>query len=152
MEWTGLDWSGVDLSGVEWTPVHINICTWLYFVKSPLESSGVHMDSGGDSKVLVYGINCVSISPTMQNLWDHFSATPIFRDVIDALEGIQSESGLRAQHRVAQYMIDKGKLWFVGGGTWAWAVARRECVTKEEAVELARKEHEKRGALSLQSN
>ena len=38
VDWTGLDWSGVDLSGVEWTPVHINICTWLYFVKSPVES------------------------------------------------------------------------------------------------------------------
>ena len=42
-------------------------------------------------------------------------------------------------------MIDEGKLWFVGGGTWAQEVARRECVTKEEAVELARKEHEKGG-------
>jgi Reverse transcriptase (RNA-dependent DNA polymerase) len=29
----------------------------------------------------------------------------------------------RAQHRVAQYMIDKGKLWFLGGGTRTRAVA-----------------------------
>ena len=42
-------------------------------------------------------------------------------------------------------MIEKGKLWYVGGGTWARVVARRECVTKEEAVELARTEHEKGG-------
>ena len=98
---------------------------------------------------LVYGINCVLISPATQNLQDHFSATPIFWNIIDALEGIQSESGLwerkRVQHWAAQYMIDEGKLWFVGGGTWAQAVARRVCVTKEEAVELARKEHEKGG-------
>jgi hypothetical protein len=42
-------------------------------------------------------------------------------------------------------MIDEGKLWFVGGGTRTRAVARRECVTKEEAVELARAEHDKGG-------
>ena len=42
-------------------------------------------------------------------------------------------------------MVDEGKLWFVGGGTSTRAVARRECVTKEEAVELARIEHEKGG-------
>ena len=39
----------------------------------------------------------------------------------------------------------KGKLWYVGGGTWARVVARRECITKEEAVELARTEHKKGG-------
>ena len=42
-----------------WT--YLKICTWLYFgetplestgVQSPVESSGVHMDYGGDSKVL----------------------------------------------------------------------------------------------------
>ena len=42
-------------------------------------------------------------------------------------------------------MIDEGKLWFVGGGMCAQAVARRECVTREEAVELAKKEHKKGG-------
>ena len=35
-------------------------------------------------------------------------------------------------------MIEDGKLWFVGGGTSAWVVAKRECVMKEEAVELAK--------------
>ena len=60
-----------------------------------------------------------------------------------------SEIGLqerkRARHRAAHYMIDEGKLWFVGGGTCARAVARWECVTKDEAVELARIKHEKGG-------
>ena len=42
-------------------------------------------------------------------------------------------------------MIDEGKLWFIGGGTRTRAVAKRECVTKEEAMELARIEHEKGG-------
>ena len=75
---------------------------------------------------------------------------PLFQDVVDALEGIQSGIGLRerkrARHHAARrYMIEDGKLWFVGGGTHAWAIARRECVTKEESVELARIEHEKGG-------
>ena len=68
VEWTGLDWSEVDLSGVEWIPVHINICTWLYFVKSPVESSGVHMDSWGDSKVLVHINICT---------WLYFVKSPL---------------------------------------------------------------------------
>ena len=42
-------------------------------------------------------------------------------------------------------MIEEGKLWFIGGGTRTRAVARRECVTKEEAIELAKLEHEKGG-------
>jgi hypothetical protein len=42
-------------------------------------------------------------------------------------------------------MIEHGKLWFIGGGTGTWAVAQQECVTKEEAVELARIKHEKGG-------
>ena len=40
---------------------------------------------------LVYGVNCVSTSPTTQSLCDHFATTPLFQDMIDALEGIQSE-------------------------------------------------------------
>jgi hypothetical protein len=65
------------------------------------------------------------------------------------LEGIQIEARLRerkrVRHRAARYMIDEGKLWFVGGGTRMRAVAQRDCVTKEEAVELARVKHEKGG-------
>jgi transposase InsO family protein len=98
---------------------------------------------------LVYGINCLSIPSATQSLRDRFATTPLFRDVIDALEGIQSDLGLRerkrARHRAARYMIEGDKLWFVGGGTRTRAVSRRECVTKEEAMNLARTEHEKGG-------
>jgi RNase H-like domain found in reverse transcriptase/Integrase core domain len=118
--------------------------------KSGEDGSEWDVDSDWESGAgLVYGINCVTISPTTQNLRDRFATTPLFRDVIDALEGIQSGLGLRdrkrARHRSARYMIEDGKLWFVGGGTRTRAVARRECVTKEEAAELARIEHEKGG-------
>jgi hypothetical protein len=94
-------------------------------------------------------INCMSIPTTTLSLRDRFATIPLFRDVIDALQGIQSGLGLRerkrARHCSAQYMIEDGKLWFIGGGTQTRAVARRECVTREEAVELARIEHEKGG-------
>ena len=90
--------------------------------------SGRYYNSDWESGVgLVYGINSILISPMTQTLRSHFQSTPLFWDVIDALEDIQSGIGLRerqrAQHHVAQYMIDKGKLWFVGGGTCTRAVA-----------------------------
>ena len=108
------------------------------------------VDSDWESRAgLVFGINYTTISPTIQSLRDRFATTPLFRDVIDALEDIQSGLGLRerkrARHRAARYMIEEGKLWFIGGGTRTRAVARRECVTKEEAIELAKLEHEKGG-------
>jgi hypothetical protein len=118
--------------------------------KAEGDSSEWDVDSDWESGAgLVYGINYMSIPPATQSLRDRFTTTPLFKDIIDALEGIQSELGLwerkRARHRSARYMIEDGKLWFVGGGTRTQAVAQRECVTKEEAVELARIEHEKGG-------
>jgi hypothetical protein len=114
------------------------------------DGSGWDVDSDWESGAgLVYGMNYVSVPSSTQNLRDRFTKTPLFRDVIDALEGIQSGIGLRerkrARHRATRYMIEDGKLWFVGGGTRTRAVARRECITKEEAVEMARIEHEKGG-------
>ena len=96
---------------------------------------------------LVFGVNYISIPPATQSLQDHFANTLLFRDVIDTLEGIQSRLGLwerkRARHWATRYMIEGDKLWYVGGGTGTQAVACRECVTKEEAAELTKAEHEK---------
>ena len=118
--------------------------------KSAGDGSEWDVDSDWESRAgLVFGINYAAISPTTQSLQNRFATTPLFRDVIEALENIQSGLGLRerkrARHRAARYMIEDGKLWFVGGGMRTRAVAGRECVTKEEAVELARIEHEKGG-------
>ena len=64
---------------------------------------------------LVFGINYTAMSPTTQSLRDHFATTPLFQDVIDALENIQSDIGLRerkrVRHKEARYMIEDGKLW-----------------------------------------
>ena len=43
------------------------------------------------------------------------------------------------------YQIQDGKLWRVGNGKSTRARARLECVTQEEAKELARIEHAKNG-------
>ncbi|KIK00723.1 hypothetical protein K443DRAFT_122711 [Laccaria amethystina LaAM-08-1] len=42
-------------------------------------------------------------------------------------------------------MLDDRKLWFIGGGSGTRARDRRECVSREEAVELANLEHEQSG-------
>ena len=69
--------------------------------------------------------------------------------VIEALELINREALVRekkrAQHQASEYMIEEGKLWHVGGGIKARAKVRRECITQEEATELAKKEHEQGG-------
>ena len=43
------------------------------------------------------------------------------------------------------YQIDEGCLWRIGDGKSTHARPRLECVTQEEAKELARQEHEKNG-------
>ena len=52
--WTGLDsdWTGLDSdwTGLDSSPV--KSIFWVESIWSPVESSGVHMDSGGDCKVL----------------------------------------------------------------------------------------------------
>ena len=50
-----------------------------------------------------------------------------------------------AQHRKTQYMLNEGKLWFIGGSSGTQAQARRGCVSRVEAVELAKQEHEQGG-------
>jgi hypothetical protein len=91
-------------------------------LKSGNDGSEWDVDSDWESRAgLVYGINYLSIPPERQDLQNRFSKTPLFRDVIDALEDIQSDIRLRerkrARHRSTRYMIEGGKLWYVGGGT-----------------------------------
>ena len=65
LDWSGLDWSGLEWSGLEWTGLNwMNSVDWSGLDWTPIqwilpqiyvfwvESSGVHMDYGGDSKVL----------------------------------------------------------------------------------------------------
>ena len=92
----------------------------------------------------------VAKSLDLMVLQERFKDEPLFLDVIDAIVGLSSNNVTvrekkRAQHQKTQYMLDEGKLWFVGGGSGMRARARRECVSRVEAVEWAWLEHEQGG-------
>ena len=99
---------------------------------------------------LVHDLYHIAELPDLTVLKDRFKDEPLYLDVLDAILGLSSRDATirekkRAQHRKSQYMLEDGKLWFVGGGSGTRARARRECVSKVEAVELARVEHEQGG-------
>ena len=52
-----------------------------------------------------------------------------------------------ARHRASEYMIEGGRLWHMGGKKLVRARARKECVTQEEVVEMAREVHRTVGHL-----
>jgi RNase H-like domain found in reverse transcriptase len=102
-----------------------------------------------DTTGVVHDILQVEISDEHAALRNCFNSEPVFSQVIDALlemdHGTRIRERMRARHHALNYSIADGKLWFVGGGTGVRARARRECVTRVEAVELARKEHIENG-------
>ena len=87
--------------------------------------------------------------PKTVSLRERFKDEPIFAEVIDAILGLDQDTDLRikrrARHRAAGYMIEDGKLWRVAGGHSTRARPKVECVTRDEAVKLARQEHETNG-------
>jgi hypothetical protein len=82
-------------------------------------------------------------------LRERFKNEPIFAEVVDAILETDQNTNLRqkrrARHRASEYMIEDGKLWRVAGGHSTRARSRVECVTREEATQLAKEEHESRG-------
>ena len=98
---------------------------------------------------LTHDVYCVTPSTENAALRDQFKLEPLFLNVIDVLEGVKNSRNLReqkrAQHRALHYMIEDGRLWYIAGGTRARARSRQECITQEEATQLAKEEHEKNG-------
>ena len=98
---------------------------------------------------LTLNINQITVDPDIAELLERFLEELVFKGVIEAIHGIKSDLGLcerkRAQHQAANYMIEEGKLWYIGGGTPTRAITRRECITQKEAMELAQQEHETGG-------
>ena len=88
-------------------------------------------------------------TPEIATLRERFKSEPIFAEVIDAILELDQGTNLRlrkrARHRASEYMIENGKLWRVAGGHNARARPKVECVTRDEAVQLARAEHESNG-------
>ena len=98
---------------------------------------------------LIFGINQVAIELDAQTLLEWFKDEPVLKGVVEALVGMKSKLSLqkqkRAVHCSVNYMLEDGKLWYIGGGTPTRAITRRKCVMQKEAIELARQEHEKGG-------
>ena len=88
-------------------------------------------------------------TPEMAKLRERFKDEPIFAEVIDAILEMDQDTNLRtkkhARHRASEYMIENGKLWHVPGGHHTRAKSKVECITKEEATQLAKQEHESNG-------
>lgn len=86
-------------------------------------------------------------STTHTRLLERFTDERVFIEVINSLLGITGASTeserKRATHKAEGYFIEGEKLWRLGGSTPNRSVARRECVTKKEATQIAREEHAK---------
>jgi len=118
-----------------------------------------HRENDGSSWTVVpdrehaYGIHYdlftvgTTTSTLHSSLRERFANEAIFLKVLHAILGITGASTegerKRAAHRSKGYFVEDGKLWHLGGATPTRAVARRECVTKLEATQLAREEHVK---------
>ena len=85
----------------------------------------------------------------MTMLCERFKDEPIFAEVTDAILELDQGNSLkrrkRARHRASEYMIAEEKLWRVAGRHQARARPRVECITREEATQLAKYEHAKNG-------
>ncbi|KAG2742817.1 hypothetical protein P692DRAFT_20821955 [Suillus brevipes Sb2] len=78
---------------------------------------------------------------SVSDLQKRFADEPVFLEVVESILEMDSKKSLRdrkrAKHRASQYLIEDGKLWRLRGGTTVRARSRVECVTKEEAKQLA---------------
>ncbi|KAJ3884769.1 hypothetical protein GG344DRAFT_60162, partial [Lentinula edodes] len=78
-----------------------------------------------------------------------FVNEPVFTEVVEALRVLEGPASdkvkQRARHKAARYMVENDRLWKVGGNEGIRERARVECVTKKEAVALAKTQHGEEG-------
>ena len=98
---------------------------------------------------LKYDIWSVQLDSKQEALHTRFQKEPVFLEVIDAFynldHGKRVRDKRRARHRALGYQIDGRRLWRIGDGKSTRARARLECVMQEEAIQLARVQHNKGG-------
>ena len=87
--------------------------------------------------------------PNVAQIRERFQNEPIFLEVIDAILDLDHGKSIRlrkrARHRASEYMMEDNRLWKVAGGHQNRARARVECVTKDEATNIAQKQHTENG-------
>src|SRR5882762_8381470 len=126
---------------------------------SQMDEGQPHRENNGSSwsvnpdrehaKGIYYNMFTVeTITSTLHSsLRERFKNEAVFLQVLHALLGItgaSTEAERRwAKHQSEGYFVEDGKLWRLGGATPTRTVARRECITKLEAIQLAREEHAK---------
>lgn len=80
-----------------------------------------------------------------------FAKEPFFLEIISAIYDMDPNTGKtpqqqrRAAHRAAEYFIDDGQLWRLGGATTSRARSRSCCVTWDEAKQMAADNHANNG-------
>ncbi|KAG2754977.1 hypothetical protein P692DRAFT_201703156, partial [Suillus brevipes Sb2] len=83
------------------------------------------------------------------SLRQRFTNEPVFLQVIESIGQLDSTKPLRdckrAKHQASQYLIEDGKLWCLRGGTTIRTRSRVECVNKDEARQMASRQHEEGG-------
>lgn len=86
---------------------------------------------------------------TVKDLQKSFANEPVFLEVVESIAQISSNRPLqdrkKARHRASEYLIEDGKLWRLRGGTTVRARSKTECITHEEAKQLAVEQHEQNG-------
>ena len=96
---------------------------------------------------LVHNIWSAEINDATAALQERFMDEPVFAEVIDAMwnldHGRSTPDKRWARHRILGYQIDSNKLWRIGDGKSTRACTRLECITQNEAKEMARLEHQK---------
>ena len=101
------------------------------------------------SKGLVNDMFGVDDEQTLTRLREQFREEPLFSGVLEAMYNLNEDKPerehKRARHCVMGHMVDDGKLWRVADGKSVRARAHRECISQEEAVVLAAKEHKDNG-------
>lgn len=132
--WEGQDWVVGD--GSEWT------------VSEDWEVvTGLVNDVFGVS--IVEGMMGGTEVSDWEALLERFVSEPVFKEVLDALRVLESpgdeKAKQRAKHKAACYMVEGNRLWKVGGNDGLRGWARVECVTRKEAVKLARVQHGEAG-------
>jgi transposase InsO family protein len=113
-------------------------------------SDGSGWDVNEDWESMSGLVNDVMLVESEANaLTERFAMEPLFTEVLKALrvmdQGTDSKAMVKARHRASEYFVDKGKLWRTKGGSKRRARTKLECVTKAEAIELARAEHNNGG-------
>ncbi|KAG2748526.1 hypothetical protein P692DRAFT_201659651, partial [Suillus brevipes Sb2] len=93
--------------------------------------------------------NVLTDSTEITNLLQRFNNEPFFVDIIQALVDLDQDKPIRdkrrARHRANNFFLAEGKLWRVANSSANRAHSRLECVTREEARDIAYQEHMENG-------